>query len=963
MSKTSYKIPQVVLIVLITFLCVVLFPPLRALFLEIYGALGKTWQVIIDLAQIGFFALIFAALLAPLEALGWWAGWYGDELETVENPGTVERPISNISAIARYVIYLDGIGQAAFHYLPDIEQFLDQLEASLPENVVLLRGIMPYSAINRPLTQDRPLSFLWRFADYMQESRYGRLSGNLISAIINIRNILIVSVSADQRYGPIYNQGTAQVMYNCLLDYGYKPGSGVPITLLGFSGGGQISMGALPFLKRALGAPIEVISIAGVIGGNANALKLEHLYHFVGDKDPLERLGPIMFPKRWKIFFLSYWNRAKRKGKITVSSLGPVGHSGPGSAFDDTKFLPDGRSYLRQTLDLVGGIIKGNSPFVQTNSRRKISNYELYQQGLFNQPSYYPLDRSVDPELYCPVAAWMGRLILPKPEQRYQIKGALFEVHHAPKDYEYLVGEVVNLRWSDDPQVQVYVRSVTKDLHFSDEAEYSQSLGNIHPERLNHWHQVDPLESLAGSRLNDDQMVMLRDPVTIAIANTQEKMTKLTIVNEPVQITGRFYGLVHILRPVEEGGDRFLAAHFNRTTRLFDGVEEIICIPQVIANREGIFHSTTTDIEISPPNPEGWYIYGAKDSSGIFVVQAIAPRSLLRLQPDEVVFGSSAALNYVKKHCWEDIAVQKGKTKSVLLSAKKTDIQEAIAEWQEGDRALLLHVYGGIGGKKAESAARSPIFFGHFAYGAARVVREPLADELSFDIEYYQVYTHNTDGIIAGTLAWNRFIGDRQFGWLGTRPIADILIKLEAFTENYEFRGEKRSAMDVLIDELEAMEARYRIGDGTGGTYVGPAHNCAQDSNQAAYAAFKKMQVAVDSHLELQDWLGQNPSQANRFHQLMELGKSIKREMLPFGAARADWVNSENTLGISPEEDAFEGILIGLKSWRTLLPRLASETIAKLFIEQGASVWLLRATQVGGRDSDIEPIAPTPIGW
>ena len=297
-----------------------------------------------------------------------------------------------------------------------------------------------------------------------------------------------------------------------------------------------------------------------------------------------------------------------------------------------------------------------------------------------------------------------------------------------------------------------------------------------------------------------------------------------------------------------------------------------------------------------------------------------------------------------------------------MVSSDRNFVREAIAQWQEGDRALLIHVYGGIGGNKREPAAKTPFFFGHFAYGVAQVVREPLASELRFDIEYYQVYTHNTDGIIAGTLAWNRYLGDRQFGWLGTRPVADILIKLDAFTKNYEFKGVKRSALDILVEHLEAITARYRIGDGTGGTYVGPVHNCAQDSNQALYGAIKRLQVATTSVPEVQDWLAQNPEQSQRFHQLVKLRKSIRRELLPFRTARADWQNSENHLGISPEEDAFQGLLTGLGTWRTLLPRLTSETVTKLFLQQGASVWVLRTNQVGGYDPDIEPIAPTHIG-
>ncbi|MEL7068621.1 MAG: hypothetical protein AAGN15_08235 [Cyanobacteria bacterium J06581_3] len=50
------------------------------------------------------------------------------------------------------------------------------------------------------------------------------------------------------------------------------------------------------------------------------------------------------------------------------------------------------------------------------------------------------------------------------------------------------------------------------------------------------------------------------------------------------------------------------------------------------------------------------------------------------------------------------------------------------------------------------------------------------------------------------------------------------------------------------------MMARYRIGDGTGGTYVGPANNCAQDSNQSLCAALRRMETLFETH---HDWLRQ----------------------------------------------------------------------------------------------------------
>ncbi len=39
-------------------------------------------------------------------------------------------------------------------------------------------------------------------------------------------------------------------------------------------------------------------------------------------------------------------------------------------------------------------------------------------------------------------------------------------------------------------------------------------------------------------------------------------------------------------------------------------------------------------------------------------------------------------------------------------------------------------------------------------------------------------------------------MGDRQYGWLGLRPVRDIVIKLDAFTGIYDLDGEPRSPLD-----------------------------------------------------------------------------------------------------------------------------------------------------------------------
>ncbi|WP_416674217.1 CAAX protease [Egbenema bharatensis] len=944
-------------IALLTFLVVIFLRPVRDAWFGWYTSLPRVLRFVFNLGWIGVIALVVAGLLAPLETLGWWAGWYDDEVDTTVNAGELAQPVANPKEISRYVVYLDGIGKSTFEYLPDIEDFLNGLAPTLPEDVALVRGIMPYSVMNNPLVEDRPLAFLWKLAD---RNRYDN-PADLLGLLVNLRNVLIVGVSADRRYGPLYNQGIAQVVFNGLLKNGYQLGSGIPVTLIGYSGGGQMACACAPFLKKALRAPIDVISLGGVISANCNFLALEHLYHLSGQKDSVERIGAVMFPGRWKWLPLSYWNRAKRRGKISFFDMGDVGHQVPGGILDPKLVLSDGRSSLQHTIDTINGILKEEILPAEDLTSVKLSNYEHYiQAGAFNCPSYYPIQQSLSPEWYRPIGNWMGRLILPKAEERKTVRGVLFEVYHTDTAHQHLVGQIVQLRWNHDPIVQMLVRAVKQDIHFSAEASYTSKYGGmVHPDRLNHWLQVGPLESLAGSRPEDDIIVMLNEPVEV-------EGSILRIGSQPVQISGRFYALVQFLESIANT-DQFRVVHFNRASRQFDGLQEVIRLPAVVKSEEyGSTPSTTRDLEKSLLNETGWYIYGAQDASGMFVVQSLGLRALFRLQPDEVVFGKKASYHYIRKRAWADAKAQKGRITSVLcagqLDAASSAIQSAIDEWQEGDRALVVHTYGGIGGNHKEPAAATPIFFGHFAFGLAIVIREPLANELRFDLRYEQVYTHNTDGIIAGTLHWSRYMGDRQFGWLGNRPVCDLLIKQDAFTKDFDFNGVQRSALYYTLMQLQVMTARYRTGDGTGGTYVGPANNCAQDSNQALFASLKYMENQVRANVEtIRQWQAENPAQAERFEQLLQLGHELRQYLQPLSGDYSAWERGEFNLGSSLEDQPLRNLINGLGSWRTMFPRYASDTVVRIFLKYNASVWVLRTNQVGGYDPDIEPITPMTL--
>jgi predicted Abi (CAAX) family protease len=908
-------------------------------------------QLPVNLAWLAVIALVVSAFMAPLETLGWWAGWFGDRIDTSgEDDAADAAPAAAV--VSRYIVYLDGIAQSSSRYTSDIETFLDALVPELPAGVRLVRGVMAYSVVNRPLDDDPLFSRFWQFVDALRLKR----SQSLLGMIVNLRNVLIVAVSADPRFGPMYNFGIATVMYKALVANGYRRNSGIPVTLIGYSGGGQMACGAATFLKRALGAPIDVISLGGVISGNDPILDLEHLYHLVGTKDNVERIGPVMFASRWSVAAFSFWNRAKRLGTLTEISLGPVGHQVPGGMLDPNARLPDGRTNLRQTLDFIANILAGRLVTFNSGLVKRPSNYARYIEAPWNQPAFYPVGAAVPPG-YVAAADWIGRLILPALEQRFA--GAWLEVHHAPAAYAHLTGTTVKLCWAEDSVVDEMRRAVVRDVSFSAEAEYSSAYGGcIHPVRLNHWRMVDPLESLAGARPVDDVVVSLAGRVDVD--ESAPTGSTLRIAREPVQISGRYRGLVTFLGPAAGTLDGFRVRHFDSGTQAFSGAEEIVRLPAVVPDLEGVTNSSTAMLEHSPLNAEGWYVYGAPDATGAFVVQSLAPRSLFRIAPDRDIAGSRAAYRYVRKDAWKDIDTSRGAAIAVRMTPDVNDSASGEVAWKAGDTGLLMHTYGGIGGKMRERASSGPVYFGHFAYGVAEVVEDPLAGELRFDITYHQVYTHNTDGIVAGALHWSRYMGDRQFGWSGVRPVCDLILRHDGFDGNFEIDGERRSsALDALVRQLAAMTARYRIGDGTGGTFVGIANNCAQDANHALFATLRQLQAFVENHPAFDAWIATSPGQSQRYGALTKLAGDLRKQLQPLGTPRRDWSENQYNLGTTMQDAPITNLVEALASWRCIFPRMAFDAIAHAFLTHGASGTLLATSQIGGFRPEIAPVEPS----
>jgi hypothetical protein len=231
---------------------------------------------------------------------------------------------------------------------------LAAIAAQVPD-LAIISDVFPFSVQNESMTSERRLGWFWGWV-YTQRQRRGwlRFTGDLIL----IRNILYTAVSADRRYGPVYNYSVATLLLQSLLRQGYRLGSGAPLTLLGYSGGGQIALATAGYLKSTLQAPVQVISLGGVVDAHPALDCIDALYHLHGTKDGWQRFGQYVFPARWPIARWSRWNRAVASGKITLICPGPMVHQGRQSYLDDTALLASGQSYMAHTTAIIARLVR-----------------------------------------------------------------------------------------------------------------------------------------------------------------------------------------------------------------------------------------------------------------------------------------------------------------------------------------------------------------------------------------------------------------------------------------------------------------------------------------------------------------------------------------------------------------------------------------------------------------------------
>lgn len=332
---------------------------------RLFDVLVQDFAYLVGLLLLG---LVLAAALAPLGSLRWWRSGQARRAAIGSAPAAV--PLSpGEAAPQRYLIYLSGIGAVSDDILtPGELALLHKIDAAV-HDIEVLDDVFAYSVTNTGLIAKRPLGRFWNWC-YHNKQAHTPLAA--LGGLINLRNLLQVAVSADSRYGPMFSYGVAEVMVQQLLAHGYSLANPAPLVLLGYSGGGQVALGAARFLQATLQVPVQVISLAGVLSNDPGVASVQRLDHLYGTLDGVQRLGELLFPGRWPPLRQSRWNQALAAGRITFSCLGPMGHSGPQGYLDAESHLDDGHSFLDATAAAIIELLRQphTAPAAQTEAEK-----------------------------------------------------------------------------------------------------------------------------------------------------------------------------------------------------------------------------------------------------------------------------------------------------------------------------------------------------------------------------------------------------------------------------------------------------------------------------------------------------------------------------------------------------------------------------------------------------------------
>ncbi|MCU0552437.1 MAG: hypothetical protein MUC48_24160 [Leptolyngbya sp. Prado105] len=305
----------------------------------------------VKLLLLGCGMLLLWGIFAPAGTLLWWLNLSREPLETMGKRDSKSASKSSRQLpVNCYIVYFPGVGDYSANQLTSGEEFfLNRLTQQYP-NCVAVSDVFPYSASNTSLGGQRLLAPMWTAI----EQADGWLEN--ADVLIKIRNLWRFAISADDRYGQIYNRGIAMAVLDRMNAAHPIPAPGQPlkVVLIGTSGGAQVALGAAEYLARSQYQPqLFVVSVGGDFEGNLGFNAAKQVKHLQGKNDWVEDLSRWVFPSRWGITVGSPFNQAKREGRYQVQTIGPHEHDGDRGYFGLARIDNSQTTYVERTLQQV----------------------------------------------------------------------------------------------------------------------------------------------------------------------------------------------------------------------------------------------------------------------------------------------------------------------------------------------------------------------------------------------------------------------------------------------------------------------------------------------------------------------------------------------------------------------------------------------------------------------------------
>lgn len=233
------------------------------------------------------------------------------------------------------MVYLDGIHQVERDHPPRVKNLLAQVEEGLDSSTVLLRGLDSYTVQPVKLAEDRGSAWFWQRLFALQEEHPNGVVRFCSSFLVEANNVIKVGISSDRRYGPIANYLLAVKILRQLQQAGFAIDQGQEVVLMGYSGGGEMAMGAAEYLHQLTRSPIRILTFCGVFSGNQPLQNVDDIAMVVGSADPVAALGTIIYPGRLPWLPLSNWNKARRRGQVQRVCMEGLNHNGEDGPFSE----------------------------------------------------------------------------------------------------------------------------------------------------------------------------------------------------------------------------------------------------------------------------------------------------------------------------------------------------------------------------------------------------------------------------------------------------------------------------------------------------------------------------------------------------------------------------------------------------------------------------------------------------